>query len=69
MSTPINIVSSASRQEAAERRAEREREIQRLGRQIAAAKGQNKRELMSDFLVFLGHIHNTPEARHRWENQ
>lgn len=66
---PTNIISSASRQEAAERRVEREAEIQRLGSQIATAKGRHKEWFTSELLVFLGHINNTPEARRRWENQ
>jgi hypothetical protein len=66
---PTNIISSASRQEVAERRAEREAEIQRLGSQIATAKGRNKTELTSQLLVFLGYIRNTPKARRRWESQ
>ena len=65
----FNIVSTASRQATAERRAAREAEITRLGKQIARAKGGLKCKLVSELLAFLGVIHNTPEARHMWESQ
>jgi hypothetical protein len=65
----INIISSTSRKEVAERRAAREEEITRLGRAITVARGNQKKVLCSEFLAFLGFIHNTPYARREWENQ
>ena len=68
-SAPTNIISSASRQAAAARRAERDREIDRLGTRIAQARGAVKYQLCSELLAFLGFIHNTPFAREKWEGQ
>ena len=65
----FNIVSSASRMKEAERRAEREREIERLGIAIAQAKRMRKIELCSELLASLGFIHNDPCSRRKWENQ
>ena len=49
--------------------AAREAEIARLGERIAVASGQVKYALVSELLAFLGFIHSTPEARHRWRRQ
>jgi hypothetical protein len=67
--TITNTVCTVSRRAVAERRAEREKEIARLGMQIAVARGRYKMTLTSELLAFLGFIHNTPDARMHWENQ
>jgi hypothetical protein len=68
--TGSNIISSASRKEVCARRGAREKEITRLGTLLAAARGsRRKNEFTSELLAFLGFIHNTPDARIRWENQ
>lgn len=69
MNIPVNIISSISRKEVAEHRAEREREIEHLETQIVRARGRVKMELCSELLVFLGFIHNDPFTRKEWENR
>ena len=67
--TGLNIISTASRQATAERRAAREAEITRLAKLIARTEGRSKLKFISELLAFLGVILNTPSARRRWENQ
>jgi hypothetical protein len=67
--TGLNIITTASRQATAERRAAREAEVMRLTKLIARTEGRSKLEFISELLAFLGVILNTPGARRAWERQ
>jgi hypothetical protein len=68
-STEFTTMSTGSRKEVVDLQAEREAEIKRLGELIAVAQGDKKSSLCSELLAVLGFIHDTPEARARWEGQ
>ena len=78
MAASIGIVSSASCQEVAERRAAREAELQRLALAAVNTRQNNTRKYgewsierksrVADLLAFIGVIHDTPTAKGDWIN-
>ncbi len=62
----MQIVTSISRAQVAQQRADREAELQRLALLAVTKQGKKGLERVSDLLAFLGVIHDTPHAKRNW---
>ena len=70
----METVAVVSREQIERRRCERGQELQRLGRAVltSSARGYNdgwsedRKQAVADLLVFLGLVHNIPQAKRDW---